>query len=106
MIQPYLTYCASVWMAWVANYARSYKNYRIGLSVPSPVLLMIFTSLLEELNWNKLAINRRKQKVILMHNTINKRTSQYFQEMVAFKENAYRLRDFDNKLIIPQPRTE
>ena len=64
------------------------------------------TSLLEELYWNKLAINRRKQKAILMYKTINQRTPQYLQEMFTFKENAYSLRDSDNKLIVPQPRTE
>ena len=38
LIEPYLT-C-------VANYARRYKNYRIELPVPSPVLLTIFERLL------------------------------------------------------------
>ena len=33
-------------MAWVANYTRRYKNYRIRLPVPSRVLLMIFNRLL------------------------------------------------------------
>ena len=41
-----------------------------------------------------------------MHKTINKMTPQYLQEMFTFKENDYSLRDSDNKLIVPQPRTE
>ena len=41
-----------------------------------------------------------------MHKTINKRAPQYLQEMFTFKENAYSLRDSDNKFIVPQPRTE
>ena len=41
-----------------------------------------------------------------MHKTINKRTPQYLQEMFTFKENAYRLRDSDNKLLVSQRRTE
>ena len=32
--------------------------------------------------------------------------TQYLQEMFTFKENDYSLRDSDNKLIVPQPRTE
>ena len=30
----------------------------------------------------------------------------HFKEMFTFKENDYSLRDSDNKLIVPQPRTE
>ena len=41
-----------------------------------------------------------------MHKTIKKMTPQYLQEMFTFKENDYSLRDSDNKLIVPQPRTE
>ena len=33
-------------------------------------------------------------------------TPQYLQEMFTIKENDYSLRDSDNKLIVPQPRTE
>ena len=64
------------------------------------------TSLLEELNWNRIFINRRKQKAILMHNTIYKRTPLYLQEMFTFKENNYNLRDSDDKLIVRRPRTK
>ena len=41
-----------------------------------------------------------------MHKTIKKMTPQYLQEMFTIKENDYSLRDSDNKLIVPQPRTE
>ena len=50
--------------------------------------------------------NRKKQKAILMHKSINKTTPYYLQEMFTFNENVYDLRDSDNKLIIPRPRTE
>ena len=58
------------------------------------------TSLLEELKWNKLVINRKKQKAILMHKTIKKMTPQYLQEMFTFKENDYSLsKIFDVKCL-------
>ena len=94
-------------MEWVANYARSYKNYRrAARAITCASYDIRTTSLLEELKWNKLVINRKKQKAILMHKTIKKMTPQYLQEMFTFKENDYSLRDSDNKLIVPQPRTE
>ena len=37
---------------------------------------------------------------------MEKVTPQYLQEMFTFKKNDYSLRDYDNKLIVPQPRTE
>ena len=44
-------------------------------------------SLLEELKWNTLVINRKKHTAILMHKTIKKMKPQYLQEMFTFKEN-------------------
>ena len=41
-----------------------------------------------------------------MRKTIKKMTPQYLQKMFTFKENDYSLRDSDNELIVPQPRTE
>ena len=45
LIEPYLTYCASVWDGMGSELCK-YKNYRIELPVPSPVLLTIFERLL------------------------------------------------------------
>ena len=46
------------------------------------------------------------QKAVLMYTTINKCTSPYLQEMFTFIDQAYDLRDSDNKLHVPQPRIE
>ena len=64
------------------------------------------SALLEALNWHKLYIDRMKQKAILMHKTIYKRTPQYLQEMFNSNEHVYNPRDSDNKLIVPRPRTD
>ena len=108
LIEPYLTYCASVWDGMGCELCEKLQKLqnRAARAITCASYDIRTTSLLEELKWNKLVINRKKQKAILMHKTIKKMTPQYLQEMFTFKENDYSLRDSDNKLIVPQPRTE
>ena len=95
-------------MPWVANYVKNYKNYRIRAArvIINSSYAVCSSSLLEALDWYKLYIDRMKQKAILMHKTINKRTPQYLQEIFSFNKHVYNLRDSDNKLIVPGPRTD
>ena len=108
LIKPYLTYCASVWDGMGSELCEKLQKLqnRAARAITCASYDIRTTSLLEELKWNKLVINRKKQKAILMHKTIKKMTPQYLQEKFTFKENDYSLRDSDNKLIVPQPRTE
>ena len=63
-------------------------------------------SLLDELNWDTLPTMRLKQKANLMFNTIKKRTPLYLQQMFSPRENVCNLRDSQDKLYIPKPRTD
>ena len=42
----------------------------------------------------------------LMYKSIDRRTPQFLQEMFTFKENAYYLKDSNNKVIVPQALIE
>ena len=95
LIEPYLTYCASVWDGMGSELCEKLQKLqnRAARAITCSSYDIGTTSLLEELKWNKLVINRKKQKAILMHKTIKKMTPQYLQEMFTFKENDYSLRD-------------
>ena len=45
-------------------------------------------SLLEELNWHQLSINRKKLKAILMYKTINKRVPKYLQDIFTSRSRS------------------
>ena len=81
LIEPYLAYCASVWDGIGIELCEKLQKLqnRAARAITCSSYDIRSTSLLEELNWNKLAINRGKQKAILMYKTINKRTQQYLQ---------------------------
>ena len=64
------------------------------------------SSLLEELNWYKLSLNRKKHKAILMYKTINKSVPQYLQDLFSLRSCPYSLKDNENKLFVPKPRTD
>ena len=56
--------------------------------------------------WNKLNINRKKHKAILMYKTLNGNMPHYLQEIFTPRVSFYDLRDMENKLFVPKPRTE
>ena len=64
------------------------------------------SSLLEELNWYKLSLNRKKHKAILMYKTINKSVPRYLQDLFSLRSCPYGLTDNENKLFVPKPRTD
>ena len=79
LIEPYLTYCASVWDGMGIELCEKLQKLqnRAARAITCSSYDIRSTSLLEELNWNKLAINRRMKKAILIYKTINKRTPHF-----------------------------
>ncbi len=61
------------------------------------VIVSSSSSLLKELNWNPLSVNRIKQKATLMHVTINKRAPLYLQAMFGPNDYVYDLTDSEKK---------
>ena len=64
------------------------------------------SNLLQELNWHKLNINRKKHKAILIYKTLNGNMPHYLQEIFTPQVSFYDLRNMENKLFVPKPRTE
>ena len=58
------------------------------------------------LGWDNLSTKRKKQKAIIMYKTIHKLTPVYLQEIFTTRNTNYDLRDAENKLYVPKPRTD
>ena len=61
--------------------------------------------LFDMLGWDNLSTNRKKQKAITMYKTIHKLTPVYLQDIFTSRNTNYELRDAENKLYLPKPRT-
>ena len=90
LIEPYLTYCASVWDGMGSEVELCEKLQKLQNRAARAITCASYdirtTFPLEELKWNKLAINRKKQKAILMHKTIKKMTPQYLLERCSLSK--------------------
>ena len=64
--------------------------------------------LFRALVWRKLYYQRLEQKSILMYKTLRGMTADYLVSRFVYLDNAraYRLRNTENKLVLPQPRTD
>jgi len=58
--------------------------------------------------WRRLYYQRLEQKSILMYHTLNGMTPDYLRSRFVYRDNvnAYRLRNTENKLVLPQPQTD
>ena len=63
--------------------------------------------LIEMLGWKKLANQRNLQTALMVYKSINGHTPQYLTSTFINRDsiNFYSLRDSDNKLAVPKPRT-
>ena len=64
--------------------------------------------LFRALGWRRLHYQRLEQKSILMYKTLHGMTPDYLRSRFVYRDNAraYRLRNTENKLVLPQPRTD
>ena len=64
--------------------------------------------LFRALEWRRLCYQRLEEKSILMYKTLHGMTPDYLKSSFVYRNNAraYRLRNTENKLVLPQPRTD
>ena len=63
------------------------------------------SELFSRLGWDNLLIRRKKHKAILMFKTINDLTPYYLRELFESRSTGYNLRNSENTLFVPKPRT-
>jgi len=59
-----------------------------------------------KLGWDNLCTRRKKEKLKLMLKTLNDQSPEYLKGLFMPYSTDYGLRNSDNKLILPQPRTD
>ena len=108
LLEPYFNYCCPVWDGIGSQSSSKLQKLqnRAARMIAECAYEISSSSLLEELNWYKLSLNRKKHKAILMYKTINKSVPQYLQDLFSLRSCPYSLRDNENKLFVPKPRTD
>ena len=59
-----------------------------------------------KLGWDDLCTRRKKQKLKLMFKTLNDQSPEYLKDLFKPFSTDYGLGNCDNKLVLPQPRTD
>ena len=108
LIDPYFNYCSPVWDdlgSQLSSKLQKLQN-RAARVIAERSYETPSSNLLQELNWSKLNINRKKHKAILMYKTFNENMPHYLQDIFTPRASFYDLRDIAKKLLVPKPRTE
>ena len=92
---------------WVASWVISSKKMQIRAARVITKLLFATNSnhLLTTLNWERLAIRRKKRKALMMYKTMNGHAPDYLQRLFTQYYSNYNLRNSEGKLASPKPRT-
>ena len=110
LIQPHFDYCNVVWGN--CNKGLSEKLQRLQNRAARILVSASYDSNLDDLfralGWRRLYYQRLEQKSILMYKTLHGMTPDYLRSRFVYRDNvsAYRLRNTENKLVLPQPRTD
>ena len=109
LIQPHFDYCNVVW----GNCNTSLSELQRLQNRAARILMSAsYDSNLDDwsraLAWRRLYYQRMEQKSILMYKTLHGMTPDYLKSRFVYRDSAraYRLRNTENKLVLPQPRTD
>ena len=83
LIDPYFNYCSPVWDGLGSQLSSKLQKLqnRTARVIAERSYETPSSNLLQELNWHKLNINRKKHKAILMYKTLNGNMPHYLQEI-------------------------
>ena len=108
LIEPYFDYCCPVWDGLsneLADKLQKLQNRAIRVITKSDHYSSA-TTLRGELGWDNLSTRRKKQKLKLMFKTLNDQSPEYLKGLFMPFSTDYGLRNSDNKLALPKPRTD
>ena len=107
LIEPYFHYCCPVWDGLnneLADKLQKLQNRAIRVITKSDYYSSA-TALCSKLGWDNLCTRRKKQKLKLMFKTLNEQSPEYLKGLFKPFSTDYGLRNSDNKLALPKPRT-
>ena len=109
LVQLYFDYCSVIWDSCGSNLAgKLQKLQNRAASVLTPSRYDTNADyLFERLGWKKLASQRRIFKAIMVYKSLNGLPPDYLSNIFVDRSSItnYALRDTNNKLALPQPRT-
>ena len=108
LIEPYFDYCCPVWGGLsneLADKLQKLQNRAIRVITKSDYYSST-DALRGKLGWDDLCTRRKKQKLKLMFKTLNDQSPEYLKDLFKPFSTDYGLRNCDNKLVLPQPRTD
>ena len=107
LIEPHFDYCSSVWYGISDTLSKKLQKLqnRAARVITKSTYDTSAKPLLNSLNWDDLATRRKKQLLISVFKSIHGLFPSYLQDMFVFRDSSYNLRNLENKLLLPKPRT-
>ena len=107
LIEPHFDYCSSVWYGISDTLSQKLQKLqnRAARVITKSTYDTSAKPLLNSLNWDDLATRRKKQLLISVFKSIHGLFPSYLQDMFVFRDSSYNLRNLENKLLLPKPRT-
>ena len=108
LIRPHFDYCSPVWdgMCGLLNDKLQKLQNRAARVILKCGYDTSSSVLLDRLGWDNISLSFKKQKAVMMHKVVNDLTPAYLNEMFTNTDTGYTLRNNENKLQLPKPRTD
>ena len=109
LVQPHFNYCSVVWGN--CGSGLSEKLQKLQNRVAGILMYASYDSNIDELfralGWRKLKYQRLESAAVMMYKSLHGMTPEYLTSRFVFRNDitSYRLRNTENKLALPQPRT-
>ena len=109
LVQPYVNYCSVVWGDCGSGLSEKLQK----LQNHAACILMCanydydIDELFRVLGWRKLKYQRFESAAVMMYKSLHGMTPEYLSSRFVFRNDktSYRSRNTENKLALPQPRT-
>ena len=108
LIEPYFDYCSPVQDGLsneLADKLQKLQNRAIRV-ITKYDYYSSANALRSKLGWDSLCTRRKKQKLKLMFKTLNDQSPEYLKGLFKPFSTHYSLRNSDNKLALPKPRSK
>ena len=109
LVQPHFNYCSVVWGN--CGSGLSEKLQKLQNRAARILMHASYDSNIDELfralGWRKLKYQRSESAAVMMYKSLHGMTPEYLTSRFVFRNDitSYRLRNTENKLALPQPRT-
>ena len=109
LVQPHFNYCSVVWGNCGSGLSEKLQKLQ---NLAAPILMCSnydsnIDELFRALGWRKLKYQRFESAAIMMYKSLHGMTPEYLSSRFVSRNDvtSYRLRNTENKLALPQPRT-